>query len=222
MVNETKIQMLRSRIGMDFPMPKQHDEIQGIPNICLAPGQPIDQYIVKGSGLGIPQELPECGVGILNAVCANMIHITSNKFPVAQSELLALHTSASGSYTQPVDDSGNLIYDANNIRVVCKGLKQDVIWDGSIVFYMENNSTQPVTVYAENVSINGYMVDVSLWADLRAATKIIDGMLILDLEAVDLDNIDGVEEIEFTLRIINSDNWNEIATTDVIKLEFNN
>lgn len=137
------------------------------------------------------------------------------------SDLIKLSTSASGSFEQEIDDSGDVVYDSNSVRVVCQGLKKDMIWDGTVVFFMENNGTQPVTVYAENVSVNGYMVDVSLYSDLRPTTRSISGMYILDLTDLEIESIDGIESIEFTLRIINSDNWNEIDTTAPIVLEFN-
>lgn len=138
---------------------------------------------------------------------------------LATSDLITLSTSASGM-TQSVDDSGEALYDEGGIRVVCKGLKQDLVWDGTVVFYMENSSGQPITVYAENVSVNGFMESTSLWADLRDGTKIVDGMSLLDLSDLELESIDEVQTIEFNLRIINSETWDEIATTDVITLNF--
>lgn len=140
---------------------------------------------------------------------------------IETSDLIKLPTSATGSFEQEIDDSGDVVYDSNSVRVVCQGLKQDLIWDGTVVFFMENNGAQPVTVYAENVSVNGYMVDVSLYSDLRPATRSISGMYILDLTDLEIESIDGIESIEFTLRIVNADNWNEIDTTDPIVLEFN-
>ena len=135
------------------------------------------------------------------------------------SALITLDTSAAG-YVQPIDSSGDILYDANGIKIVCKGLKQDMIWDGTVVFFMENNSGKPITVYAEEVSVNGFMQDVGLWSDLRDGTVIIDGMSLLDLSDLELESIDEVEDIEFSLRIINSDNWDTIASTDPISLTF--
>ena len=86
---------------------------------------------------------------------------------------------------------------------------------------MENNNGQPITVYAENVSVNGFMQDAGLWSDLRDGTMIVDGMSLLDLSDLEIESIDEVKEIEFNLRIINADNWDEIVTTDVLKLTFN-
>lgn len=138
---------------------------------------------------------------------------------LATSELISLSTSAA-PFQQSVDDAGDVLYDANGIKIVCKGLKQDIIWDGTIVFYMENNSGQPITVYAENVSVNGYMQDAGLWSDLRDGTRIIDGMSLLDLSDLELKSINEVENIEFSLRIINAESWQEIVTTDAITLTF--
>lgn len=135
------------------------------------------------------------------------------------SDLITLNTSAAG-LQQPVDDSGDVLYDSNGVKVVCKGLKQDVIWDGTIVFYMENNSGKSITVSAENVSVNGFMEDAGLWSDLRDGTKIIDGMSLLDLSDLELESIDDVKNIEFNLQIIDSETWDEIVTTDVITLNF--
>lgn len=139
---------------------------------------------------------------------------------IAKSDLITLNTSAA-PFEQPVDDAGDVLYEENGIKIVCKGLKQDIIWDGTIVFYMENTSGQPITVYAENVSVNGFMQDAGLWSDLRDGTKIVDGMSLLDLSDLEIESIDEVKEIEFNLRIINSENWDEIVTTDVLKLTFN-
>ena len=138
---------------------------------------------------------------------------------IASSDLLTLNTSAAG-LEQPVDDSGDVLYEADGIKVVCKGLKQDIIWDGTIVFYMENNSGKPITIYAENVSVNGFMEDASLWSDLRDGTRIVDGLSLMDLSDLELESIDDVKNIEFNLRIINSETWDEIVTTDVITLNF--
>lgn len=135
------------------------------------------------------------------------------------SPLISLPTSEA-AHTQKVDDSGDVIYEKNGIKVVCKGLKQDAIWDGTVVFYMENSSGQPISVYAENVSVNGYMQDVSLWSDLRDGTRIVDGMNLLDLSDLQLSSIDEVTEIELSLQIINADSWSKIDTTDPITLSF--
>lgn len=138
---------------------------------------------------------------------------------VDTSELITLNTSAA-PFEQPVDDAGDVLYDANGIKIVCKGLKQDIVWDGTVVFYMENNSGKAVSIYAENVSVNGFMQDVGLWSDLRAGTKLIDGMSIIDLSDLEIESIDEIKNIEFNLRMIDAATWDNIVTTDVLVLNF--
>lgn len=138
---------------------------------------------------------------------------------VDTSELITLNTSAA-PFEQPVDDAGDVLYDANGIKIVCKGLKQDIIWDGTVVFYMENNSGKAVSIYAENVSVNGFMQDVGLWSDLRSGTKLIDGMSIIDLSDLEIESIDEIKNIEFNLRMIDAATWDNIVTTDVLVLNF--
>ena len=139
---------------------------------------------------------------------------------VANSDLITLKTSAT-DYVQDFYDEGQLLYDENGIRVICRGLKRDMIWDGACVFYIENNSDQAVTVYSENVSVNGFMQESSLWADLRPGTRIVDSMSLMDLEDISVNSIHGIEEIEFNLKIIDKNTWDKIAVTDPFILTFN-
>ena len=164
-------------------------------------------------------ELRESGISTIGEVAFYLNISSSDTFnTIDTTDLITIQTSASGSFTQEVDDSGDEIYNANNLRVVCKGLKKDSIWDGTVVFYLENNSGKAVSIYAENVSVNGYMVDVGMYSDLRPNTRMVDGMYLLNTE---LDSIDDIHDIEFNLRMFDSDTYQDITTSDVIRLEFN-
>ena len=59
-----------------------------------------------------------------------------------------------------------------------------------------------------------------MWSELRDGTRLIDGMYLLDLSDLKLESIEDVENIELNFRIIHSDTWDEIVTTDVISLSF--
>lgn len=166
-------------------------------------------------------ELNEAGIETV-AKIEFIVHVSDSDTydDIDDSDLVCLSTSAADSFVQPVDDSGDLVYDDNGIRIICKGLKENVIWDGAVVFLIENTSKEYVTVHAENLSVNGYMVSETLWSDLRPDTRSIEAMYLLTLDEIGLDSVDEVEDIEFSLRIIDDD-WNEIDTTDALRLEFN-
>lgn len=164
-------------------------------------------------------ELRESGISTIGEVAFYLNISSSDTFnTIDTTDLITIQTSAAGTFTQEVDDSGDEVFSTNNLRVVCKGLKKDSIWDGTVVFYLENNSGKAVSIYAENVSVNGYMVDVGMYSDLRPNTRMVDGMYLLNTE---LDSIDEIHDIEFNLRMFDSDTYQDIATSDVIRLEFN-
>ena len=165
-------------------------------------------------------ELDQCGIETLAELQFYLqIQDPETWETIKTTDLITLATSATG-YTQPVDDSGDVLYNENGYKVVCKGLKQDIIWDGTVVFYMENNSNKAVSIYAENVSVNGFMQEVGLWSDLRPSTKMIDGMSMIDLSDLEITNIDEIKTIEFNLRIVDAETWEDIVTTDAMTLNF--
>ncbi len=169
----------------------------------------------------LASEMEEAGIETISQIDFSLqISDAETYETVAESGLLTLKTSLFGSFTQAADDSGREVYSQDGIRVVCKGLKQDVIWDGTVVFFLENKSDLPVTVYAENVSVNGYMADVSLWTDLRPGTRAVDGMYLMNLESIELSSLDDIQNVEFSLRIIHSKDFTDIDSTDPISLDF--
>ncbi len=166
-------------------------------------------------------ELEECGIETVATVEFHLVLEDSDTWAdLDVSDWITLSTSAAGAFTQPIDDSGDVIYDDNAIRVICKGLKDDSIWDGELVFYVENNTDRSVNLNSENVSINGFMSDASFWVDLCPNTKAVDGMYLYDLEGLNLESIDDISEVEFSLRIIDKDTWDDIDKTDPITLHF--
>lgn len=165
-------------------------------------------------------ELDQSGITVLSELQFYLqIQDPESWETLATSDLLTLTTSAA-PYEQQVDDSGDVLYDSDGIRIICKGLMQDIIWDGTVVFYMENNSGKEVSIYAENVSVNGFMQDVGLWSDLRPNTKIISGMSMIDLSDLEIENIDQIKNIEFNLRVVDAITWEDIKVTDVLTLNF--
>lgn len=166
-------------------------------------------------------ELEECGIDTIAEIEFFLV-VSDNETweEIDTSQLVTLTTSAGADFVQTVDDTGDVMYDSNGVRVICKGLKDDLVWSGSVVFYMENNTDRALSVYAENVSVNGYMEDVSLWSDMQPGKRAVQGMSILDLSDLGIENIDEIHEIEFSLRIVDADTWEDVASTDMMTLHF--
>lgn len=166
-------------------------------------------------------ELEQAGIETVMDVAFTLSLYDSDSYEeIAATDLITLSTSASGTEEQAVDESGDVVYEDNDIKIICRGLSDDTLWDGEVVFLLENDSSQTVYVSAENVSVNGFMEDVSLWVGLRSGTKAVDGMTLLDLEDLALESLDEVESIEFTLRISDAETWEDIDSTEPITLTF--
>lgn len=167
-------------------------------------------------------EMNEQGISIIAEIEFYLNISDSNTFAdIDKSDLITLKTSVADSYVQEYDDSGDVIYDQNDIRVICKGLKDETFWDGMVVFYIENNSDRAVTVYSEDVSVNGFMEDASFWVDIQPGKKCMDGITLLDMSDLELESLDDVETIELSLKIIGENDWSEIDKTEPITLTFN-
>ena len=166
-------------------------------------------------------ELEPCGIDTVTEVSFYLKLRDSDSYSVLEtSDLITLTTSASTYYEQAVDDSGDVIYDSNGIRIICKGLQDDSIWDGELVFFVENSSGQSITVYADNEAVNNIMADTIFSVTLRDSTKAIDGMTLYNLDEIGIESIDDVQTISFTLRIVDADSWSTIDESDTITLTF--
>ena len=176
---------------------------------------------VKDTMVLTASDLAEAGIETVRKLEFNLNIFDKNTSAViCKSDLFCLKTTDSADDIQPVDDSGDVILDANDMRVVCKGLRDDGPWNGDLVFYFENDLNKSVTVYIENVSVNGIAVDESMHVALRAFTKCMDGLDLLKLKDLDITETGEIRNIAFTLRVMDHD-AKELANSGVISLDFN-
>ncbi|MBH1941932.1 hypothetical protein I5677_13600 [Mobilitalea sibirica] len=136
---------------------------------------------------------------------------------IIESDPIIIHTSESETYVQEYDDTGEVIYEGNDIKIVEKGLMTDDFFGPVIKLYIENNSNTGVTVQARDVSVNGFMVEPAFSADVSPGKKANEGITFFDLEE---NQIDEITQAEFTLEIFDTITWDTIATTDTIQLEY--
>ncbi len=164
-------------------------------------------------------DLDRAGIDMIGEISFYLTVSDTESFEtVAESELLTLSTSAAEFSREP-ELSGQELYHMGGIRVVSQGLREDLFWDGTLVLLLENTSQQPVTVYAENVSVNGYMADNAMWCDLRPGTWALDGLTLLNLGGGEITELDQVEELEFTIRVIHNETWEELGNSEVIRID---
>ncbi len=136
---------------------------------------------------------------------------------IAETDPIIIPTSAKDTYVQNYDDSGDVLYDKNGIKIVNKGLAEDEFFGPELRVYLENNTTQPITVQVRNVSVNGFMTDPVFSSDITPGKKAYDGISFFDMEENDIEKI---EEVELSFHIFEMDSMDDIDDSEPIKLTF--
>lgn len=131
--------------------------------------------------------------------------------PVTEEEPPEKEESAQATIQEQV------IYDENDIKITAKALKYDEWFGPSVTVLVENNSQQNITVQTRNSSINGLMIETLFSCDIAAGKKANDSITFYDSE-LELSGITTIKDIEFSLYIFDSDDWDDIAESDTIVL----
>lgn len=133
-------------------------------------------------------------------------------------QFIQLKTSAAETYEYAFDDSGNVAYDGDGIKIVTKGLSKDQsIFGPSIVIYIENNSGQDITVQARDASINGFMVDAIFSSNVLIGKHAVDTITFLSSE-LEENEITSIDEVELSFHIFDLAKWDTIVDTDMITI----
>lgn len=163
--------------------------------------------------------LNECGIDQITDIRLKFTISDGNSWmTLYKTDEINLQTSAVGTYTQTYNDSGEVIYDTNGIKVVAKSAGDEFLGKG-VTFYLENNTDQHIVVNGENISVNGYMMTDLFYSDLAPRSHAVDTLTLFDSELTD-NSIDTISEVELSLRITDYDSYNNIDTTSPIILHF--
>ena len=135
-------------------------------------------------------------------------------------QLFTIHTTATEGFEYVFDDSGDVAYDENGIKIVIKGLSEDdSIFGPGVIVYIENNSDDNVTVQARDVSINGFMIDPLFSSDIVAKKHAVDAITFMSSDLED-NAITQIESIELAFHIFETESWDTIADSDTLSITF--
>lgn len=136
-----------------------------------------------------------------------------------ETDLIQITTSISDSYEYKFDDNGNLLYDNDGIRIIEKGLSEDSFFGLGVTVYIENLTENNITVQTKDVAVNGFMVDPVFSCDVSANKRAVSEITFFESDFEE-NGITDIENLELSFHIFNTDNWNDIANTDAITLNF--
>lgn len=166
-------------------------------------------------------DLEKCGIDTIADIEFSLHIFESDSWEsYVDTEPIKLTTSVGDGYQQVYDDSGEVLYDNNGIKIISKGLlTDDSIFGPQFITYIENNSDKGITIQVRDTSVNGFMIDPSMSAEVAAGKKRISAMSFLSSQ-LEENKITEFENIETAFHIFYTDGWDTIEDTTPITISF--
>lgn len=139
--------------------------------------------------------------------------------PITTTDLITVETSAKQDEEVECDESGQVAYDKDDIKIIFKGVNIDRAYsDGAeLMVYMYNGTDQKIAVRAKDVVVNGYTMTSAMNSTILPNKRAVDVVTFykLDMEEHDIVDIDSIK-VSFTIK--DADNWETIDSTDMISV----
>lgn len=129
---------------------------------------------------------------------------------------LSLETSVAETHVQEIDDSGEEIFSRDGVTVTARVISEE-FYGQAVQLLVKNDTGKDIIVEAENISVNGFTVDAWLYDTVCRDTVRFSE---LDLFASGLQD-NGIEEVEnvtFTLRILDDTTYETLLKSDVLTI----
>ena len=109
-------------------------------------------------------------------------------------------------YVRETQDTDNVIVDNEYVTVIVTGYEYDDIWGYSANLFIVNKTDVNIMVSVDDASINGYMID-PYYATSVMPNKCTFSSVSWYESSLESNGITEVEEIEFSIRVYNYDDW---------------
>jgi len=162
--------------------------------------------ILSFSACGSPEaDTSETSNGTSATTTNNNTTNTNSSSETASSTTKEESTSSNSTPTYVIDN--DVIVDTDDFKVTFATMEDDKIWGPTIRVLCENKTTDTNLAFsADDVSVNGCMIDPLFYCSVAAGKKAIEEMN-FPFSSLEENNISSVDQIEFTLRIHDDDNW---------------
>ena len=168
-----------------------------------------------------------CGEGSTSASGSSATNDSSSGIKAPSSISTASPDTAETTSAEPAEKEAKsdgltieeaVIFDQGDIKITAKSIDTDGMFGPEIKLLIENNSSTDITVQSRNASVNGYMIETMLSADVAAGKKVNDELVFMnsDLETA---GISTIADVEFSFHIFNSDTWDTIIDSDMISIQ---
>jgi hypothetical protein len=162
-------------------------------------------------------ELKENGIDTIGTIELSFHVFNSDSWDgVFDTDTIIINTSVAGRIDQATTETKHVAFEQDGIKISFVDFDTDSFWGAGIKFYIENNTSTPITVQTRDTSINGFMVDGSMSCDVLPG-KMANTSLTFFSSSLEENGIEHIESIELKFHIFNKDTWDTIIDTDVIQ-----
>lgn len=117
-----------------------------------------------------------------------------------------------------IKPKNRVVYKGNGITAKVTGLTVDSYGDTQIMFNIKNSSGKKITAYAEDVSINGYMVNEGSIGEVSPKNQINDNLEIYK-KYMNKNKITDIKTVQFRLQFFDS-GFDKIDESERVKVKF--
>ncbi len=124
--------------------------------------------------------------------------------------------------TNASTEANKVIYDSNGIKVTYTGLSVNNFGEININLNIENNTDKNYTFQVSDFSLNDIMFEPIFSCDVVSGKKAVDGIYLplWSLNDIGISKAEEIENVEFSLHIFNSKDWNDAIDTEKVSINF--
>lgn len=164
-------------------------------------------------------KLSDAGISNIGKIDMYFRIIDSDNFnEIYESSEVEIRTSLYDVMDGEIDDIGEEMVNQNGIKIIGKGVSNDLIWGDGVVVYIENNTERNIVVTIDDLSVNGFMVTGFLYQSVRPGKKAIESIILSSSDLED-NGIESIEELSLSFEVYDEDSYHTIIKTD--EMSFN-
>ncbi len=148
------------------------------------------------------EELEDAGITQIGTVTFELdVYDTDDYTPIAEVGPVTLETANAQDFVQTVDDSGEILYEDNGVKLVFKSVVNRYDDCYTMVLYLENATDETVVFSDNGIFINGEQTDSMLWNILPPNTRRVDRIYLYDMEQWGITDLSQIQDVAMELRI---------------------
>lgn len=213
--------LIENNSGVDLTVQTRNASVNGYMVETMLSADVVSGKKANDEIIFMSSDLEACGIDtVADMEFSFHIFTTDDWEDYLDTAPIRVQTAAAETYEYSFDDSGEVAYEGNDVKIVVKGLDESgSIFGPGIVVYIENNGVQAVTVQARDVSVNGFMVDALFSSDVMLGKRAVDTITFLS-EELEENGITAIETVELSFTIFDYEGWDTIVDTDTVTITF--